>query len=481
MGIVLTFVINAGLNLVLGLAVAGVLGPAEYGRFALASMLAIVLCTALFDWLRLSTTRFAGEADAGESLRASLFTGYCTVAFAVFGFALLADGIGFGLAGVPVILVAAAAVANALFEFRAADARAQFQDKAYLRLVIAKNVLALVLMVAAAWLMADAVWVIGMLALSAAIAVFAGGGMSKPGKALVAMARRADLTGFARYGLPIVGANLVYQVIVLANRGLGADAFGLAEAGKLSLATDLTIRLFLSAGAALDAYLFQLAVRRRSEGGQEAGDRQIAANMLIVAAVLGFCGACFVVGLPSVQAIVIPEQYRDSFAALGTVLVPGVIAFCFMQFGLNPIFQLHGRTGIVIWTALAALVLDLALVWLMPRSLGITGIVWAHSCALVAGGIAALLPALRVRGCWPAWRDWLAVAVATLAAGLAMWPMRGLGSPWAVLSAAGLTGSLVFVGGLAAFDVLSLRVWLRKLLGRLGPLSLPLARKAEAR
>lgn len=481
MGIVLTFVINAGLNLVLGLAVAGVLGPAEYGRFALASMLAIVLCTALFDWLRLSTTRFAGEAGAGESLRASLFAGYGTVALTVFGIALLADCFELGLAGIPVVLVATAAVANALFEFRAADARAQFRDKAYLRLVIAKNVLALVLMVAAAWLMADAAWVIGMLALSAALAVLAGGLVVKRGRALVAGARAADLSSFARYGLPIVGANLVYQIIVLANRGFGADAFGLAEAGKLSLATDLTIRLFLSAGAALDAYLFQLAVRRRSEAGQEAGDQQIAANMLIVAAVLGFCGACFFVGLPSVEAIVIPEQYRGSFAALGTILVPGVIAFCFMQFGLNPIFQLNGRTGIVIWTALAALVLDLALVWLMPRTFGIAGIVWAHSAALVAGGLAALVPAMRIRGCWPAWRDWFAVLLATLAAGLAMWPMRGLGTPWAVLIAAGLAGSLVFIGCLAAFDVLSLRVWLRRLATRLRIPHFTLVPRTEAR
>ncbi len=371
-------------------------------------------------------------------------------------------------------------MANALFEFRAADARALFQDRAYLRLVLAKNVLALALMVAAAWLMADAAWVIGMLALSASLSVLAGGLAVKRNKALIAAVRRADLTTFARYGLPIVGANLVYQVIVLANRGLGADAFGLAEAGKLSLATDLTIRLFLSAGAALDAYLFQLAVRRRTEAGREAGDRQIAANMLIVGAVLGFLGACFLVGLPAFEAIVIPAQYRGSFAPLSAVLVPGVIAFCFVQFGLNPIFQLNGRTGIVIWTALAALVLDIALVWLMPRDFGIAGVVWAHSAALVAGCAAALMPALRIRGCWPEWRDWLAVTLATLAAGVAMWPMRGLGSPWAVLIAAGFAGSLVFLGCLAALDVLGLRGALNRLSHRLA-VSLPLARKAEAR
>ena len=58
MAVIAAFVLNAGLNFVLGIAIARMLGPADFGRFALATAGAVVLNTLLFEWLRLSATRF---------------------------------------------------------------------------------------------------------------------------------------------------------------------------------------------------------------------------------------------------------------------------------------------------------------------------------------------------------------------------------------------------------------------------------------
>ena len=58
---------------------------------------------------------------------------------------------------------------------------------------------------------------------------------------------------------------------MLANRGFAAAHLDFSAAGKLSLATDMTIRLILVAGAALDILLFQIAVHRRATAGAEAG------------------------------------------------------------------------------------------------------------------------------------------------------------------------------------------------------------------
>jgi O-antigen/teichoic acid export membrane protein len=456
-GIVLTFILNAGLNLVIGLAVAGVLGPAEYGRFALAAMLAIVLGTALFEWLRLSTTRFI--ADGGEALRASLEAGYLVLGLALLALAGLAPlaGLDPGVTGAPLAVVALAAVATARFEFRAAEARALFQDGAYLRLVGLKNGFSLALMLGAAALMASATWVLAMLALSAALACLLV--RAAPGRPILAVtaARRADLALFARYGLPIVGANLVYQVIVLVNRGVGAGELGLAEAGRLSLATDLTIRLLLSVGAALDAYLFQRAVRRREEAGEAAGHRQVADNMIVVAAVLAFLGVAYAAAMPALEALFVPASFRGSFGALALILLPGVLAFCFVQFGLNPVLQLAGRTTALLWAALAALAAHLALVALLVGPYGLTGLALAHAGALVAGALAALVPAIRAARCWPSARDAIAVLVAAGLAGAAMWPFRDLASPWLALVGAGAAGVLAFAAVLVAFDVLGLR------------------------
>ena len=60
MAVIAAFVLNAGLNFALGLLLAKLLGPADFGRFALATAGAIVLNTLLFEWLRLSATLEAG-------------------------------------------------------------------------------------------------------------------------------------------------------------------------------------------------------------------------------------------------------------------------------------------------------------------------------------------------------------------------------------------------------------------------------------
>ena len=61
MKLALTFALNTLFNFAVGLLVAKFLGPAEYGRFALAGAVAVFINTALFDWLRLAATRFYSE------------------------------------------------------------------------------------------------------------------------------------------------------------------------------------------------------------------------------------------------------------------------------------------------------------------------------------------------------------------------------------------------------------------------------------
>ena len=61
MKVLAAFVINALFNFVIGLVVAKFLGPEEYGRFALALALGLVIQTAVFDWIRLSAIRFYSE------------------------------------------------------------------------------------------------------------------------------------------------------------------------------------------------------------------------------------------------------------------------------------------------------------------------------------------------------------------------------------------------------------------------------------
>ncbi|MFD0937195.1 lipopolysaccharide biosynthesis protein, partial [Methylobacterium trifolii] len=97
MAVIAAFVLNAGLNFVLGLLIAKLLGPADFGRFALATAGAIVLNTVLFEWLRLSATRFySGRVRADEPwIRHGLDRAYAVLALVLFSAAALCGGLGF--------------------------------------------------------------------------------------------------------------------------------------------------------------------------------------------------------------------------------------------------------------------------------------------------------------------------------------------------------------------------------------------------
>ena len=74
MRVVIAFLIKTICNFAIGLLVAKFLGPEEFGRFALALAVGVVIQAALFDWIRLAATRFYSPrvAEQEPDLRATL-------------------------------------------------------------------------------------------------------------------------------------------------------------------------------------------------------------------------------------------------------------------------------------------------------------------------------------------------------------------------------------------------------------------------
>ena len=96
--------------------------------------------------------------------------------------------------------------------------------------------------------------------------------------------RRAagQIAAYLRYGAPIVVANICYQAVVLANRGFAAAHLDFAAAGKLSLATDMTIRLI--AGRRRGARHPAVPGRRAPQGdggGRKPGAAQVSRNSAV--------------------------------------------------------------------------------------------------------------------------------------------------------------------------------------------------------
>ncbi len=462
MWMIATFVVNSGLNFVLGLALAGVLGPEEFGRFAVASMAAIVLGTLAFDWLRLSTTRFvvADQGSRDPRLHPSLDAGYGAASLLLIaGGALAASLAGtIRVDATTVAVVVAAAVANGAFEYRAALARALFANRAYTALILSKNLLAFGLALGAGLVLGSAAAVLAVLALSAAVSALGSRGLVPAARETTSgRPSLGHLALFARYGAPIVGANLLYGAIVLLNRSVATSLFGYAAAGQISLPTDVTIRLFLSVGAALDVYLFQVVVRRRATDGLAGAQRQIAGNMVRIAAALVLLAVGYVMAMPAFEALVVPQRFQGEFGRIATVLVPGVLTFCLVQFALSPVFQIENRTAPLLVAALAAAALDVGLLAAMPGEPSLVALAWIHTASLLGGSLVALWPALGKAACWPPAREILVVLAAAGLTAAALWPLRAIASPWLSLAASGVVGPAVFAAVLIGFDVADLR------------------------
>ena len=455
--IILTFVLNAGLNFLLGLLVAAALGPGAYGHFSIAFTAATLAGTLVFDWLRLSATRFYNEqtrASAPE-LRATLNAGYIVgalVLLALAGAAVLL-GLDFGM-GRPMIGAAVLfAVASGFFEFFAALLRARFHNLAYSSLVILKNVLAFVSMVGAGYVFRDATLVMTMAAASVLVSTFALWRQTADPHSRLPQASRGQIVAYLRYGAPIVVANIFYQAVMLANRGFAAAQIDFAAAGQLSLATDMTIRLIVVAGAALDILLFQIAVHRRATAGAEAGAAQVARNSALILAALTLLCLGYMASLPAFAALVAPAKFRDTFVPLSLILAPGVALFCVGQFCLNPIAQIEHRTGLTLVAALATTALDLGLVWFGPLPTTIANLAMIHSASLAAGFFLMIAQTWPWRAYWPRARDVGTIALAGAASFFVMWPLRHAGPPILSLALVAFAGSLVFGAVLYLLDL----------------------------
>ncbi|UMY17551.1 polysaccharide biosynthesis C-terminal domain-containing protein [Methylobacterium organophilum] len=466
MAVLAAFVVNAGLNFVLGLLIAKLLGPADFGRFALATAGAVVLNTLLFEWLRLSATRFysARVREAEPWIRQGLDRAYAVTGLALFAAAALCGGLGLRIDPEPegrfavAAATALAALAIGLFDYHAALARARFVGGTYLRLVVWKNLFGVVLMGGTALLLPQPVWVLLAGGASQFLAVLVMRAALRDPKVAVSPHRaRETLRLFARYGLPLIAANAIYQLLPFVNRGAIVAASDFAEAGYFALAADLGGRVFTTFGTALDLLLFQLAVRAEEHHGRVAAEAQVSRNLGVVVALLLPAAAGYWAVTPALQGLLVPEAYRGPFALYTALLLPGILCLSVMHYALNPIFQIRRRTGpVVLAAALGLAVNALGILWLPPLY-GPAGVAAAQTLGLAAAVALLAIRALagRERLALP-WRDIALAALGSAAMLAALTPLRHL-PPAAALALCLPLGAAIYGGVVWGFDVAGLR------------------------
>jgi O-antigen/teichoic acid export membrane protein len=456
MTVLLPFVVNAALNFVLGLLIAFFLGPAEFGRYAIGAAIIVLVNTAMMDWIRLSAVRFYSlrSRETEPEIRATLDLLVAGISITLCALLVVAVVAGFDLR-MPAMMLSAAVLAGigaGLFDYHGAIARARFLDAAYARLVIVKNLLALVLMVGGAWLTKDPTVVLFGGLVSAAVALVSVRRRLADAP-LSLTAARADLAWtFARYALPIVAGNAVYSLIPLLNRSLMAGAHGFAEAGYFSLASDMGLRLFGTLGATLEIVLLREVIRLDETRGRRAAQRRISANLVIVLAVALPAAIGFALALPAFDRLLVPPSFQGRFSAYMAPLLPGFVALTIFQAGLYPVFLLEKRTLVTTLAALVALLVNVAVL----AAFG-AGQPSAYALAQMAAFLVVLaitaVAALRILPVMPPLRDCGAILLAVAAMALAIWPLQGRLPAIVELALQVGVGALVYGAVILACDV----------------------------
>ncbi|MDP2356177.1 MAG: lipopolysaccharide biosynthesis protein [Beijerinckiaceae bacterium] len=461
MTVLAAFLLNTIFNFFLGLLVAYFLGPAEFGRFALALAIGAMTQSLVLDWIRLSALRFfsgaahANRPELAPTLDFSLVI--MSVCLSVLAAAVLLSGIDLPPSRALFGVAIAASIANGLFDYRSALLRAQFLDRAYARLMLIKNVMAITLTVGAAFLTGSA------------FAALVGACVSMAGSVVFASrAWRLEINRFrggkrsialdcAHYAMPIVVANVLYAGISLINRYLMMRWYGFAETGYFSLASDLGGRLIGAVGTALDALLFQLAVKADEHHGRHAAQEQVARNLTVVFTILTPAAVGFWLILPSIEALLAPPSFRGHFAAYLELLLPGLYCQGMATYAINAVFQIQKNTRVIVAAAFVGFAVNALLLFLMASSSQPSTIPIAQSVAYAAAffclvGLSFVAGAKR-----PALLHLFYAAVGVAVMTLALLPMRDWTPGVGTLATQVLTGGVIMVAFIMMFNIAGLR------------------------
>ena len=427
MTVLLPFVVNAGLNFVLGLLIAFFLGPAEFGRYAIGAAIIVLVNTAMLDWVKLSAVRFYSlkTRETQPEIRATLDLLMAGISMSLCALLLAAIVAGIDVR-MPAMMLAASVLAGigaGLFDYHGAIARARFLDAAYARLIIVKNVLALILMVGGAWWTRDPTVVLLGGLLSAAVALVSVRRTLADSPLSLSAARRDLAWTFAKYALPLVAGNAIYSLIPLLNRSLMAGAHGFAEAGYFSLASDMGLRLFGTLGATLEIVLLRQVIRLDETRGRRAAQKRIAANIVIVLAVALPVVVGFWLALPAFDRMLVPPSFQGLFSAYMAPLLPGFAAIAIFQAAFYPAFLIEKRTMVTTLAAITGFCVNLAIVAGFAASGPIVYAMAQTAAFLVVLAITAVV-ALRTLPVMPPPRDCGAVLLAVTLMAAAVWPLQ---------------------------------------------------------
>ncbi|MBV9567436.1 MAG: oligosaccharide flippase family protein [Hyphomicrobiales bacterium] len=459
------FALNALLNLGLALALAWALPASAYGAFTVYFAAALLLGNLAYDWVRLSAMRFYTPVARTREpqLRATLDTAFCASTGIALALAIIAAVTGFlpQASGASLIALVALTASNAAFEYWTALCRARFDPRRYAVMVVARSIFTFGFAVPVALLSLSFVATCFALAIATLPSIFYGVARLKDKEARPSLASPMVAKRFARYATPMVLAEGCYLLIAVLNRTFLARGASLAETGAYAITFDLAFRALAVTASVGDAVLFPRLVANLHQQGTERTREEIARNLAVMLLVLAPAALGFALVAEPLAHLLLAEHFRDVFVRYAPIAVAAGFAYTAQAFVLRPVFQVELRTGDISLAAIAAVLVDLAVLMTLPTD-GLLAASIAHLSGMGIGLVLVLRRAVVSRLIdWPL-RDLAKIAAGCLLLLAATMPLRFEAHEFLTLVARAVVGFLVYGAAIWLFNVAGVRAFFRE-------------------
>jgi hypothetical protein len=147
------------------------------------------------------------------------------------------------------------------------------------------------------------------------------------------------------------------------------------------------------------------------------------------------------------------------------LLLPGLFAIGFVNFGVNPIFQIEKKTAPLVIAAATAVFVSILLVFILPWGQDASNLAIAQAGGYLAALAVTIFFACRAQAIWPSWRDFGLASLGVIFMYIAVSLFSSLTPGFRALVMQILTGGVIYGLFVVIFDIARLRshavAWLR--------------------
>ena len=441
------------------------LGPEEYGRYALVVEGVGLLNVVAFQWLRLALLRFfPAHASNPKPLLSTVLGGFAGLAALTGTLGLVAVGLSPDESWRRSFLVAVPLLwAQAWFELNLELVRSKLDPMHYGAMSAVKAASALLL----GGLMASS----GLGGMGPLLGLLVGFLIASAlnwrdwGGAVPRLDRNL-LKSLLDYGLPLTATFALAFVVSGSDRFFIAWFLGDGPVGVYAASYDIAKQSLTLLMTVINLAAYPLAVRALETKGIEAARRQLTTNAEVLLGVALPCAAALALLSPQVAALVLGTEFQPEAPLLISLVTVAALLAGVRSYHFDLAFQLGRRTVEQVWVMGAAAVLNLLLnLWWIPQ-LGLLG---AGLATVVAYAVALLISAYLGRRVFPVSIDWRSTGKLVLSTA-AITPILLVGRVargWLDLVLVMAAAGFVYGGFLLLLDVGGLRPKLIGLMGKL--------------